>query len=60
MKKKKNLNYIRIHTVFLGEPNNDSPLNTQAAHLWANQTVYKKHLHEKYAQDTKKANSSPL
>jgi ubiquitin-conjugating enzyme E2 C len=44
----------------LGEPNNDSPLNTQAAHLWANQTVYKKHLHEKYAQDTKKANSSPL
>merc|ERR1712150_231152 len=41
----------------LGEPNNDSPWNTQAAHLWANQTVYKKHLHEKYAQDTKKANS---
>jgi ubiquitin-conjugating enzyme E2 C len=32
----------------LGEPNNDSPLNTHAAGLWANQAAYKKHLHEKY------------
>lgn len=32
----------------LGEPNNDSPLNTQAAALWVNQTLYKKTLLEKY------------
>merc|ERR1711944_397138 len=44
----------------LGEPNNDSPLNTQAANLWANQTAYKKHLHEKYEKEAKKASSSPL
>lgn len=30
------------------EPNNDSPLNFQAAELWKNQTKYKKHLIEEY------------
>jgi len=39
----------------LGEPNNDSPLNTHAAELWANQVAYKKHLLEKYERDTKPA-----
>merc|ERR1712098_151234 len=28
----------------LGEPNNDSPLNTHAAELWSNQVAYKKYL----------------
>jgi len=37
----------------LGEPNNDSPLNTHAAELWANQVAYKKYLLEKYEKDTK-------
>nr|CAG4645828.1 EOG090X0DZY [Lynceus sp. MCZ IZ 141354] len=32
----------------LGDPNIDSPLNSQAAELWHNQTAYKVHLHEKY------------
>ncbi|XP_074645364.1 putative ubiquitin-conjugating enzyme E2 C [Tubulanus polymorphus] len=32
----------------LGEPNNKSPLNTQAAQLWDNQKAYKKTLLEKY------------
>ncbi|KAL4234709.1 Ubiquitin-conjugating enzyme E2 C [Mactra antiquata] len=32
----------------LGEPNNDSPLNAQAADMWSNQLEYKKVLHEKY------------
>ena len=47
---KKNLSFI-----FSGEPNNDSPLNTQAAGLWANQVAYKKLLHEKYEADAKKS-----
>merc|ERR1711994_235873 len=37
----------------LGEPNNDSPLNTHAAELWSNQVAYKKYLHEKYEKDSK-------
>jgi len=37
----------------LAEPNNDSPLNTHAAELWANQVAYKKYLHEKYEKETK-------
>jgi ubiquitin-conjugating enzyme E2 C len=37
----------------LGEPNNDSPLNVQAAELWADQELYKKVLLEKYQRDTK-------
>jgi len=37
----------------LGEPNPDSPLNTQAAALWANQEEYKKVLLKKYAEDSK-------
>jgi ubiquitin-conjugating enzyme E2 C len=32
----------------LGEPNNDSPLNTQAAELWHNQVEFKKLLLKKY------------
>merc|ERR1719373_899806 len=42
----------------LGEPNNDSPLNTQAAGLWANQVSYKKLLHEKYEAESKKSSST--
>lgn len=33
---------------FLLEPNNESPLNPQAAKLWNDQTKYKKHLTEEY------------
>ena len=36
----------------LGDPNNDSPLNGQAAHLWSDQVAYKKLLLEKF-QNTK-------
>nr|CAB3267431.1 ubiquitin-conjugating enzyme E2 C-like [Phallusia mammillata] len=39
----------------LGEPNNESPLNVQAADMWASQNVYKKHLlghYEKHAKPT--------
>ncbi|XP_026466650.1 ubiquitin-conjugating enzyme E2 C [Ctenocephalides felis] len=32
----------------LGEPNNDSPLNSQAAELWPDQAEYKKYLDEYY------------
>lgn len=32
----------------LGEPNNESPLNLEAAELWNNQTKYKKYLMEEY------------
>ncbi|XP_054275252.1 ubiquitin-conjugating enzyme E2 C [Macrosteles quadrilineatus] len=34
----------------LGEPNNDSPLNPQAAELWSRQTEYKKHLHSSFKE----------
>ena len=37
----------------LGEPNNASPLNAQAAQMWDNQEEYKKTLHKKYADDAK-------
>jgi len=37
----------------LAEPNNDSPLNTHAAELWANQAAFKKYLHEKSEKDVK-------
>jgi len=37
----------------LGEPNNDSPLNTTAAEMWLNQVTYKKYLLEKYERDSK-------
>jgi ubiquitin-conjugating enzyme E2 C len=39
----------------LGEPNNESPLNTHAAELWANKVQYKKYLLEKYEKDQKAA-----
>jgi ubiquitin-conjugating enzyme E2 C len=32
----------------LGEPNNDSPLNSTAAQMWSNQTEYKKYLDDYY------------
>lgn len=32
----------------LGEPNNDSPLNAQAATMWTNQAEYKKYLDNFY------------
>eukprot|EP01137_Pigoraptor_chileana_P020875 Opistho-2@83800 len=38
----------------LGEPNNDSPLNSAAATLWANQEEYKKQLLKKYSEDARK------
>lgn len=38
----------------LAEPNNDSPLNTQAANLWSNQTAYKKYLVEHYEEQKRK------
>eukprot|EP01111_Echinosteliopsis_oligospora_P002401 TRINITY_DN1355_c0_g1_i1.p1 TRINITY_DN1355_c0_g1~~TRINITY_DN1355_c0_g1_i1.p1 ORF type:complete len:152 (-),score=47.23 TRINITY_DN1355_c0_g1_i1:141-596(-) len=37
----------------LGEPNNDSPLNTQAAALWADQAAFKAVLLEKCASKIK-------
>ena len=37
----------------LGEPNNASPLNAQAAQMWDNQEEYKKTLHKKYKDDVK-------
>ena len=37
----------------LGEPNNDSPLNSFAAQLWDNQEEYQKTLHKRYGEDTK-------
>jgi len=40
--------------VFFSEPNNDSPLNAQAAELWTNQEMYKKVLLEKYQQHSTK------
>nr|CAG4649702.1 EOG090X0DZY [Scapholeberis mucronata]SVE93892.1 EOG090X0DZY [Scapholeberis mucronata] len=36
----------------LADPNNDSPLNGQAAQLWSDQIAYKKVLHDKH-HDTK-------
>eukprot|EP00003_Mantamonas_plastica_P000719 TRINITY_DN10559_c0_g2_i4.p1 TRINITY_DN10559_c0_g2~~TRINITY_DN10559_c0_g2_i4.p1 ORF type:complete len:145 (+),score=54.09 TRINITY_DN10559_c0_g2_i4:490-924(+) len=35
----------------LGDPNNDSPLNTYAASLWANQSEYCQVLQKKYQED---------
>lgn len=37
----------------LGDPNNDSPLNTHAASLWENQAMYKKVLLEKFEKEAK-------
>ncbi|XP_007443751.1 ubiquitin-conjugating enzyme E2 C [Python bivittatus] len=37
----------------LGEPNVESPLNTEAAELWKNQAAYRKYLRESYARHTK-------
>ena len=34
----------------LGEPNNESPLNTTAAKLWANTEEYRRVLHKKHAE----------
>jgi len=36
------------------EPNNESPLNMQAAEMWGNQSLYKKHLHEHYHKENGK------
>jgi len=40
----------------LGDPNNESPLNIQAAGLWSNQVEYKRMLVEKYIQAGGKIN----
>jgi len=37
----------------LGDPNNESPLNAQAAELWSNQEAYKKLLLDKYYKESK-------
>jgi|Transcript_850 ubiquitin-conjugating enzyme E2 C len=37
----------------LGEPNNASPLNAQAAQLWDNQEEYRKSLHKRYVDEAK-------
>ncbi|CAG2068955.1 unnamed protein product, partial [Timema podura] len=37
----------------LGEPNNDSPLNTQAAGLWNNPTEYRRMLSREYKKFSK-------
>nr|CAG4646589.1 EOG090X0DZY [Macrothrix elegans] len=37
----------------LGDPNNESPLNGQAAQLWSDQVAYKKLLLEKFHEATK-------
>ncbi|KAJ8673345.1 hypothetical protein QAD02_004607 [Eretmocerus hayati] len=42
----------------LGEPNNDSPLNPQAAELWSDQTKYKKHLLDEYHKAQEKSQDS--
>ncbi|CAD6214682.1 GSCOCG00004177001-RA-CDS [Cotesia congregata] len=39
----------------LGEPNNDSPLNVQAAELWSDQTKFKKHLMEEYHKEAERS-----
>ncbi|XP_048744495.1 ubiquitin-conjugating enzyme E2 C-like [Ostrea edulis] len=41
----------------LGEPNNDSPLNADAAALWTNQETYKSVLLEKYEKDVRSKQS---
>eukprot|EP01114_Cavostelium_apophysatum_P008896 TRINITY_DN2186_c0_g1_i1.p1 TRINITY_DN2186_c0_g1~~TRINITY_DN2186_c0_g1_i1.p1 ORF type:complete len:174 (-),score=35.73 TRINITY_DN2186_c0_g1_i1:96-617(-) len=38
----------------LGEPNNESPLNSLAAALWENQEEFKRQLHKKYQESAKK------
>lgn len=43
---------LSIQTL-LGDPNNDSPLNTQAALLWDNKEEYCKIVKQKYAEATK-------
>lgn len=45
---------LRSIQSLLGEPNNDSPLNAQAAGLWEDQKTYKKTLHAHYEQNAKK------
>lgn len=42
----------------LAEPNNDSPLNGQAAELWSNQESYRKIMLEKYNQNAKSSTQS--
>ena len=37
----------------LGDPNNDSPLNAQAAQMWSNQVSYKQVLLEKFQEASK-------
>lgn len=41
----------------LGDPNNNSPLNTQAAEMWDNQEEFKTVLHAKYNQQAKSKSS---
>jgi len=45
---------LRSIQSLLGEPNNESPLNAQAAGLWDDQVTYKKTLHDHYEANAKK------
>ncbi|XP_014294304.1 ubiquitin-conjugating enzyme E2 C [Halyomorpha halys] len=38
----------------LGEPNNDSPLNSQAAEMWSNQEVFRKYLRANHSNENSK------
>lgn len=40
------------------EPNNESPLNPQAAELWNDQTKYKKYLLEEYHREADRTQES--
>ena len=46
--------YTRVHT-HLTEPNNDSPLNGQAAGLWSNQALFREQLMKHYTEHSGKA-----
>ena len=40
----------------LGEPNNESPLNTYAASIWSNQTEFRKVLRAKHTDARQQTN----
>lgn len=49
--------YIFMCSDLFLEPNNDSPLNGDAAALWPNQEAYKTVLLEKYEKDVRSKQS---
>jgi ubiquitin-protein ligase len=48
--------FIYIHVILFTEPNNESPLNAQAAEQWNNQAEFKKIVVEKYNKNAAAAN----